>query len=57
MCSCKKVSGEKVTVENKGVTMGHERRDVHAALGKMKGRKEVRADVTKGKSKPGMMRG
>ena len=35
--------------------MGQERREVHVTGGKMKGRKEVRVDVSKGKS--GMMTG
>ena len=50
----KKTTVEKVTGENEGVTMGHETREVHATGGKMKGRKGVRMDVTKGRSITGM---
>ena len=55
--TCRKVTGEKVTVENEGVTMGHNRREVHTIGGKVKGRKEMIVDVTKGKSITGMMTG
>ena len=48
--------GEKVTVEEEG-EMGQERRDVHVTGGQMKGRKEVRVDVSKGKSITAMMTG
>ena len=51
-----KVTGEKVTVEEEG-EMGQERREVHVTGGKMKGRKEVRVDMTKGNSITGMMTG
>ena len=37
--------------------MGQERREVHVIRGIMKGRKEVRVDVSKGKSIRGMMAG
>ena len=37
--------------------MGQERREVHVTGGPMKGRKEVRVDVSKGKSITGMMTG
>ncbi|KAK2165351.1 hypothetical protein NP493_1370g01007 [Ridgeia piscesae] len=46
--TCRKVSGEKVTVEEGG-TRGQEKR-VDATGGKTNGRKEVRVDVTKRKS-------
>ena len=46
--TCRKVTGEKETVEKDGGTRGQEMRD--ATGGKMKGRKEVRGDVTKRKS-------
>ena len=39
-----------MTVGTEGVTMGHERREVHATAGKMKGRQEVIVVLTKGKS-------
>ena len=55
--TCRKVTGEKVTVEKEGWTVGQERREVHVTGGKIKGRKEVRVDVSKGKSITGMMRG
>ncbi|KAK2182369.1 hypothetical protein NP493_355g00000 [Ridgeia piscesae] len=54
--ACRKVTGEKVTVEDEG-EMGQERREVHVTGGKMKGRKEVRIDVSKGKSITRMMTG
>ena len=47
----------KVTVENEGVTKGHERREVHATGGKVKGRKEVRVYVLNRKSITGTMTG
>ena len=54
----RKVTGDKVTVEKDGVgTMGQERREVHMTVGKMKGRKEVKIDMSKGKSMTGMMTG
>ena len=37
--------------------MGQERRRVHVTGGKMKGRKEVRVDVSKGKAIIGMVTG
>ena len=37
--------------------MGQERREVHMTGGKMKGRKDVRVDVPKGKSITGMVTG
>ena len=46
----------KVTVEEEG-TVGKERREFRVTGGKMKGRKEVRVDVSKGKSITGMMTG
>ena len=49
--------GEKVMVENDGVAMGHERREVHATGGKMKRRKEVKVVVMNGKSVTEMMTG
>ena len=49
--------GEKVTVEKEGGTRGQETRVVDATGGKMKGRKEVRVDVTKRKSITRMMTG
>ena len=48
--TCRKVTGEKVTVEKEGGTRGQEMREVDATGGKMNGRKEVRVDVTKRKS-------
>ena len=54
--ACRKVTGEKVTVEEEG-KMGQERNEVHVTGGNMKGRKEVRVDVSKGKSITGMMTG
>ncbi|KAK2152026.1 hypothetical protein NP493_2540g00002 [Ridgeia piscesae] len=47
--TCRKVTGEKVTVE-KGGTRGQEMREVDATGGKTNGRKEVKVDVTKRKS-------
>ncbi len=55
--TCRKVRGEKVTVEKEGGTRGQEMREVDATGGKMKGRKEVRVDVTKRKSITRMMTG
>ena len=40
--TCRKVTGEKDTVEKDGRTMGQEMKEVDATGGKMKGRKEVR---------------
>ena len=48
--TCRKVTGEKVTVEKDGGTRGQEMREVDATGGKTNGRKEVRGDVTKRKS-------
>ena len=48
--TCMKVTGEKVTVEKEGGTRVQEMREVDATGGKMKGRMEVRVDVTKRKS-------
>ena len=48
--TCRKVTGDKVTVEKEGGTRRQEMRDVDATGGKMKGRKEGRVDVTKRKS-------
>ncbi|KAK2138957.1 hypothetical protein NP493_6896g00000 [Ridgeia piscesae] len=48
--TCRKVTGEKVTVEKEGGTRGQEMREVVATGGKTNGRKEVRSDVTKRKS-------
>ena len=48
--TCRKVTGEKVTVENDGGTRGQETKEVDATGGKLKGRKVVRVDVTKRKS-------
>ena len=48
--TCRKVTGEKVTVEKEGGTRGQEMREVDATGGKTNGRKEVRGDVTKRKS-------
>ncbi|KAK2179803.1 hypothetical protein NP493_471g01058 [Ridgeia piscesae] len=45
----RKVTGEKVT-ERRGEERGQEMREVDATGGKTNGRKEVRGDVTKGKS-------
>ena len=45
--TCRKVTGEKVTVEKKGGTRGQEMREVDATGGKTNGRKGVRGDVTK----------
>ena len=54
----RKVTRDKVTVEKDGVgTMGQERREVHVTVGKMKGSKEVKLDMSKGKSMTGMMTG
>jgi len=50
--TCRKVTG-RVTVEKEGGKPGEERREVHVTGGKMKGRKEVRVDVTKWKSVTG----
>ena len=47
---CRKVTGEKVTVEKEGGTRGQEMREVEATGGKTNGRKELRVDVTKRKS-------
>ena len=47
----------KVTVEEGGGTLGQERREVHVTGGKMKGRKEVKVDVSKGKSITRMVTG
>ena len=47
---CRKETVEKVTVEKEGGTRGQEMIDVDATGGKMKGRKEMRVDVTKRKS-------
>ena len=55
--ACRKVTGEKVTVDEGGGTMGQERREVQVTGGKMNGRKEVRVNVPKGKSITGMMTG
>ena len=55
--TCSKVTGEKVTVDERGGTIGQERREVHVTGGQMKGRKEVRVDVSKGKPITGMMTG
>ena len=49
--------GGKVTVEKEGGTRGQEMRDVDATGGKMKGRKEMRVDVTKRKSITRMISG
>ncbi|KAK2153959.1 hypothetical protein NP493_2242g00002 [Ridgeia piscesae] len=48
--TCRKVAGEKVTVEKEGGTREQEMREVDATGGKTNGRKEVRGDVTKRKS-------
>ena len=48
--TCRTVTGEKVTVEKEGGTRGQEMIEVDVIGGKMKGRKEVRVDVTKRKS-------
>ena len=48
--TCRKVTGEKVTLEKEGGTRGQELREVDATGGKTNGRKEVRGDVTKRKS-------
>ena len=47
---CRKETVDKVTVEKEGGTRGQEMIDVDATGGKMKGRKEMRVDVTKRKS-------
>ena len=47
--TCRKVTGEQVTVEKEGGTMGQEMREVDATGGKTNG-SEVRGDVTKRKS-------
>ncbi|KAK2145455.1 hypothetical protein NP493_3940g00001 [Ridgeia piscesae] len=47
---CRKVTGEKVTVEKEGETKGKEMREGDATGGKTNGRKEVSVDVTKRKS-------
>ncbi|KAK2157066.1 hypothetical protein NP493_1912g00004 [Ridgeia piscesae] len=46
--TCRKVTGEKVTVEKEGGTRGQEMRELNATGGKTNGRKED--DVTKRKS-------
>ena len=43
--TCRKVTGDKVTVEKEGGTRGQEMREVDATGGKTNGRKEVRGDV------------
>ena len=48
--TCRKETGEKVTVEKEGGTRGQEMREVDATGGKTNGRKEVRGDVIKRKS-------
>ena len=48
--TCRKVTGEKVTVEKDGETRGQGMREVDATGGKTNGIKEVRVDVTKRKS-------
>ena len=48
--TCRKVTGEKVTIEKEGGTRGQEMREVDATGGKTNGRKEMRGDVTKRKS-------
>ena len=48
--TCRKVPGEKVTVEKEGGTRGQEMREVDATGGKTNGRKEVRLDVANVKS-------
>ena len=48
--TCRKVTGENVTVEKEGGTRGQEMGEVDATGGKTNGRKEVRGDVTKRKS-------
>ena len=48
--TCMKVAGEKETVEKDGGTRGQDMKEVDATGGTMKGRKEVRIDVTKRKS-------
>ncbi|KAK2188682.1 hypothetical protein NP493_126g10037 [Ridgeia piscesae] len=48
--TCRKVTGEKVTVEKEGGTRRQEMREVDATGGKTNERKEVRGDVTKRKS-------
>ena len=55
--TCRKVTGEKVTVEKEGGTRGQETREVDTTGGKTNGRKEVRVDVTKRKSKTRTMTG
>ena len=55
--TCRKVTGEKETVEKDGWTRGQETKEVDATGRKMKGRKEVRVDVTKRKSIIRMMAG
>ena len=59
--TCRRMTGEKLweklTVEKEGWTMGQKRREVDATERKMKGRKEVRVDVTKCKSITAMMTG
>ncbi|KAK2193944.1 hypothetical protein NP493_4g04000 [Ridgeia piscesae] len=55
--TCRKVTGEKETVEKDGRTRGQETKEVDATGGKMRGRKEVRVDVTKRKSIIRMMAG
>ena len=47
---CRKETVEKVTVEKEGGTRGQEMVEVDATGGTMKGRKELRVDVTKRKS-------
>ena len=55
--ACRKETVEKVTVEKEGGTRGQEIIEVDATGGKMKGRKELRVDVTRRKSIPRMMLG
>ena len=48
--TCRKVTGEKGTVEKEGGTRGQDMREVDETGGKTNGRKEMRVDVTKRKS-------
>ena len=55
--TCRKMTGEKVRVEKESGTRGQQIIEVDATGGKMKGRKEMRVDVTKRKSIIRMMTG
>ena len=55
--TCRKVTRGESDSKKEGGTMGQDMREVDATGGKMKGRKEMRVDVTKRKLITGMMTG